>query len=191
MNEQEIVSRLWGAGSAAELERLAAEIEADVLAAPTGVVHQWATGDKSESSKAGSVVLDLDELALTPMLGEFDSARVDWRFRFMESAVQTLLGLRLRILAKLDGQLGREAVLETSGPSEPGTTGAAPVRVCDEAYMCIRRLAGAEQSTEGGFSSESEFLKLEPAQRTQEIGRWRRSRTWAVLCGVEDAPGPD
>jgi hypothetical protein len=188
MNEQEIVSRLRAAGSAAELERLAGEIEADALAAPTAVIHQWATGDKTESGKAGSVVLDLDELAVTPMLGEFDSARVDWRFRLMESAVELLLQLRQRILAKLDGHLGREAVLETSGQAGPGAT---PVRVCDEAYLCVRRLAKVEQGAEGGFSSESEFLKLGPAERSREILRWRRSRTWAALCGADVGPEPD
>ena len=177
MNEQELNERWQAAATPADLQKLAAAVEAVALDAPAAVVHQWVAGAKDESEKAASVVLDLEELTVTPMLKEFDSASLNWRFHFMESAVESLLGLRRSIFQELDGLLGREAAVEEDGVASTGQPGAAGKRICDEAYLCVRRLAKVEAAKKDGFSSEGEFLKLGPADRSREILKGRRMRT--------------
>ncbi len=185
MNEQELSQRLQAAATPADLERLAADIEAEALEAPSAVVHQWATGDKDESGKAGSVVLDLEELTITPMLNEFDSASLNWRFQFMESAVELLLGFRRRICQQLDALLGSEAAMEGAEAGAGGT------RVGDEAYLCIRRMVTIQDGKEQGLSPEADFLRMAPAERSKEIVRFRRSRTWAMLLETDAEPARD
>jgi len=185
---QDVVTRLRAAEGPDALKSLADEIAAEVLDAPKAVVHLWATGGKDESGKAGSVVIDLEELAVHPMLDEFDAASVQWRYNLMEDAVDTLLRLRNRVLARFDGLLADRSVMSASAVTDTGQPDILPRRVCDEAYVWARRLAKIEASKESGFSDEAVFLKLEHTERNEEIQRWKRARFWKDI--LEEAAEP-
>ena len=184
MSDQDVVSRLRESDTPDALHGLAGQLADETLDAPRAMVHLWATGDRAASGKAGSVVLDLEEFAVRPMLGEFDSSPLSWRLRFMDAAVETELRLRTLVLKKLDGLLGDATVVPGSELSASLAPGAKPVRACDEAYVWIRRVAKVEDPKDG-FGSEGEFLKLDHAARMKEIQRWKRSPAWTELLGTE------
>ena len=187
MSDQDVVSRLRASDTPDALRGLAEQLADEALDAPKAIVQAWATGARAESTKAGSVVLDLEEFAVRPMLSALDSSSVDWRMRFVDAAVETELQQRTAVLKKLDGLLGDATVLPASELSASLEPGAKPVRVCDEAYAWIRRLVRVQDSKDG-FGSERAFLKLEHAERTKEIQRWKRSTAWAELLGAEAEP---
>jgi hypothetical protein len=187
MSDQDVVSRLQASDTPDALHGLAGQLADEMLDAPKAVVHLWATGDRAASGKAGSVVMDLEEFAVRPMLSEFESSPVGWRLRFMDAAVETMLHQRTLVLEKLDGLLGDATVCIASELSASLEPGARPVRVCDETYVWIRRLAQVKDP-KGGFGSERDFLKLDPAERTKEIQRWKRTSAWAALRQMEEQP---
>jgi hypothetical protein len=184
MSDQDVVSRLRDCDTPDALHGLAGQLADETLDAPKAVVHLWATGERAASRKAGSVVLDLEEFAVRPMLSEFDSSSLTWRLRFMDAAVETELRLRTLVLKKLDGLLGDATVVPGSELTRSLEPGAKPVRVCDESYVWVRRVVKVEDPKDG-FGSEGEFLKLDHAARTKEIQRWKRSPAWAELLGAE------
>lgn len=187
MSEQDVVSRLRDRDAPDALHDLAAQLAGEISDAPEAIVQVWTTGPQAEASKAGSMVLDLEELTLRPMLEACESSALDWRLRFMDAAVETELHLRAAVLKKLDGLLGDATVLPGSELSKSLEPGARPVRVCDEAYVWVRRLVKVEDPKDG-FGSEPAFLKLDHAERTKEIQRWKRAPVWAELLGREHEP---
>ncbi len=179
--KQDVVSRVRAAEGSAALNALAEEIATESLEASKAIVHLWATGDKEESGKAGSVVIDLEETAVRPMLQEFDAGSVQWRYRLMEDVVDVQLKFRNRILARLDDLLTDRAILSASAATESEQPDKLPRRACDEAYVWIRRLAKVQETGENGFRSEADFLSLEHTERDEEIQKWKRSKIWAGI----------
>jgi hypothetical protein len=169
------------------LHGLAGQLADEALDAPKAIVHLWATGDRAASEKAGSVVLDLEEFAVRPMLGESDSSSLSWRLRFMHATVETELQLRTLVFKKLAGQFADVTVVPGSELTESLAPGAKPVRVCDEAYVWVRRLVSVTDPKDG-FGSERDFLKLGHVERSKEIQRWKRSPVWAELLSAELEP---
>jgi hypothetical protein len=187
MADQDVVKRLRDSDTPDALHSLASQLADETLDAPKAIVRLWATGDRAVSEKAGSVVLDLEEFAVRPMLGESDSSPLTWRLRFMHAAVETELHLRTLVLKKLDGQLGDATLVPGSELTESLPPGAKPVRVCDEAYVWVRRLVSVSDPKDG-FGSERDFLNLGHPERSKEIQRWKRSPVWAEVLSADLEP---
>jgi hypothetical protein len=58
-----------------------------------------------------------------------------------------------------------------------------PIRVCDEAYLQLRRLLNIEEGDPQYFLNARAFLNLGNAEKDAEIHRARKSRGWSRLVG--------
>jgi hypothetical protein len=174
--------RKTDASDAPAVARLAQDVAAEVHAAPTALVDIWGEGQTGPSENAAVAALRLEDLSLRPMLARWNAQRVDWRAQLMTCVVERAGDLRRRLWAQLGLQLDDTAVASTAPASRPAAEAS---RVCDEAYLWIRRLAGNAARTVDDFHEEREFLALPPAERNKEIQRWKQSKRWADMCETE------
>jgi hypothetical protein len=187
MSVQDVINQVRAAEGPAALRSITDRIMSSAQDAPAAIVHVWATAERAEARKAGPVVFDLDELTVGPMLRELESSSVSWRCRFAASVVDAHLELRVALLRKLDAALRDLSGLAAEHATVSVPAGAAPLRVCDEAYVWVRRLARVEDPRDG-FGSEPGFLQQDADARSKEIQRWRRTELWAELLESEAEP---
>ena len=97
----------------------------------------------------------------------------------MESvAVDLQLSLRRRIVAELDPLLtDREIVPEPAVPI-PTEEEPLPCRVCDEAYLALRKLLAHDEDEMTQELNANEFLAQGDEAKDAEISRARESGTW-------------
>jgi hypothetical protein len=63
-------------------------------------------------------------------------------------------------------------------------------RVCDEAYLLLRRALTFDVSVLVRELTEREFLDLEETERDKEIERYKRTGEWTALVEDPEAAGP-
>ena len=56
-----------------------------------------------------------------------------------------------------------------------------PRRVCDEAYLMLRKLLETQEGEEAQYLNERMFLNWSNKERDQEIHRWKTTRKWVPL----------
>jgi hypothetical protein len=178
MKREELLKRL-AAGDDAGLRSLAGEITAESLDAPRAMVHAWATGADDAAGKACLVALQMQEFIIEPALDECDAAAGARRVTVLDAAVQALLPLRRHALRQLDVLLKDTTVLSAEG--ETPKKGEAAARVCDAAYVHIRRLARVSDPAAAKLHTEAEFVALSYAERDQELQRWLLSKPCRAL----------
>ena len=61
---------------------------------------------------------------------------------------------------------------------------AGETRVCDAAYVLVRKLVTVDAAEASKFRSESDFLALDPDERSNEIKEWIKSKTWTEVFAV-------
>jgi hypothetical protein len=104
----------------------------------------------------------------------------------LELAVDAQLANRSRIVAALDGMLDDTTLLKTEKLSGHVEEQPVPTRVCDEAYMLLRRLL-AREDTEAVIFNRQAFLDMTDEERDAEIERLRTSHEWTVLIETDGA----
>jgi hypothetical protein len=177
MTEQELFERVRSAEGEEALRVLADEVTAESLAPARAVVHEWIAGRGAAADKAGTVVLEMEEVAVTPMLEEMDGGGVRWRWRLAEEVVDLLVQQRRAVLVRLDRLLQDRSALAGSAAAGKDLSR----RVCDEAYVLVRRVATVDDPKRLGIRTEEEFLALGSADRDAEIRKWRRLPMWEDL----------
>ncbi len=94
-----------------------------------------------------------------------------------------MLSLRQRVIAALEPLLeDRTPVPQPDLPFETEEL-PPPRRVCDEAYLALRKLLAGEEDERTGEQNAYEFLAREEEERDVEIRRARTSRTWTNWLG--------
>ena len=185
------LSRIDGADRA-KFDALAKRVSDDARGTARAAVGIWAGPDIALSAKAARLLAGLDDLAIVPLLemqATVSSREQTWRMR---QIVRTHLELREEIAAMLDLMLDDRNIVppqEVEGPVEedPPTQ-----RVCDVAYVQMRRLLHLAETKDEYYPNIDSFLHLDFEERDKEILKARKSRTWTDWLGqMETEPELD
>lgn len=181
MEPQDLKSRIQACTTDDALAQLAVQLAAETLDAPRAITHEYNVGDEQRADKAGIVILELRELVLRPLLGEFDETAAGRRVAFLEAALRLQLLLQQGVWNRLGELLADKKpiahpTLDVSAPAD-----AASRRMCDEAYVWIRRLAKVDGSNDPGSPGEDEFLAMKVETRDAAIRTWLQGRLWEAL----------
>jgi len=138
-------------------------------------------GNKIEADKASSVLLDLGDLVLNPMLDSLDSDNAENYIWEMETVVSLQLLNRSKIAKVFNDMLLDERTLK-----KPDFFGAVEEeyiirRVCDEAYLMMRRLLALEEDEEEQFINKDVFLNMSDEEKDNEISRVKSTKKWINL----------
>ena len=139
------------------------------------------SGKEAESKKASMVLMSIGDLAVTPMLDSLDVKNADNYAWEMDIILSQYLLNRNKITIVLNSMLLdkrqlKDPVLE--GPLEEKPD---PRRVCDEAYLMLRRLTSFNENEEDLMMNEKKFLDMTDDLKDKEIDRIKSSKEWISL----------
>jgi hypothetical protein len=160
------------------LDRLVERIRAESLKAPKEAVSLWLTGDESDSERASDMISELEELVLTPLLHVCGESEPIQQIHIMAMAVDIQLALREKMVVRLDRLLDDRTPLPE--PELPESIEEEPfqVRVCDEAYLLMRKLLKFSENEVNYELNSDEFMDLSEEEKDAEIRKARTSETW-------------
>ncbi len=161
-----------------KLNQLAREIDRDARDALTAIARAWATGDDAQRGKSREVLSACDELAIKTWLGTSQDVAGRRGIEALEYAVAAYNGFERRVVERLTGLFDNKSNVPLPVPQRPVEEKELPSRVCDEAYLLIRRLTKSDEPEIVHEMTRREFLRDEAANRDAEIANYRKTAKW-------------
>jgi len=153
-------------------------------------VQAWSQGDDELANEAFGFILGIDELAIAPLL---DGPLRDDPMA-VSQAMNIVVGEESRLRRRIVLQL--EKWLEDKRPVPekllaPGTEGTpAHHRVCDEAYVSMRRIVHFGDHEVDQIADADRFFNLPANLRDKAIARARASKSWRLVIDPESVDEP-
>jgi hypothetical protein len=164
------------------LSRSAAQ---QALAPIRAVVTLLNDPDPKMFRKAALLISEIGDLAIVPLLESPEPRAAPDKLWNMETVLGAHLAVRDRIVARLDLMLTDKTRITwgTVGPAEEKPQ---PSRVCDEAYLLMRRLLNTGEGKMESIHQRKAFLSLSDQEKDAEILKAKQSRAWSNLVGEEE-----
>ena len=173
----------WDDGAA--LDKLAQDIVTDAQAPLDALGETWAASkDDKEQLKVVRVLNLLVELAAVAWLKAYATADQPHKAHAAARAAGGYSQLEARMTKELGDVLASKTPVPQRKPREPVEETRPATRECDEAYLLLRRLLKADESTHEQTLSERAFLASANAERDKTIDRFRQKQEWTRF--VED-----
>jgi len=165
-----------------ELIALASDIRREVNEPIHAAISLALGPDPKTAPMARYVLADLAELAVAALLdASIDKMPPFEQVWLCRTVVSADLQLRAAIVRHLDKMLGIKTMLPTVKSSVVLEESLPPTRVCDEAYLEMRRLLNLAESGEENSLAERAFLNFSEARKDAEIHKARQEKTWKQL----------
>lgn len=185
MTHAEFLERLskLNAEDSTGLTELARDLIQEEREVPGVAVQMFKQGNPDTSKKAMITLGEIEEFGIVPLLdltADLPTVRALWSLRTVGAS---LVHLERRVVRSID------KALEDRRQASPLQANAAmeeqppPIRVCDEAYLQLRRLLNVEEGDTQYFLNARAFLNLGNTEKDAEIHRARKSRGWSRLVG--------
>lgn len=172
-----------------KLEALTREI-VDQSRAPLEAVGQvWAANSGDERRKAARVLRELEELGIRAWLNRFGQVSATERLEAAEAVIDSYRVVQQRLMDALSPLLEEQAKVPRTQSPEPMEERRPPTRVCDEAYLLLRRLCKADERQRTALETERAFLAQTDRERDDTIGQYRDKQEWTDLLGDAGAEG--
>ena len=138
--------------------------------------------DPKMSESAASLLSRIGDLAAVPLLESSDPPDPLQRVWKMQTIVDVHLELRAKIVPLLDKMLADKT--QVPWRKMPRVE-EAPVssRICDEAYVLMRRLMNLHEDRAEYLANARAFLRLTNEEKDAEILKAKESRVWSNLAG--------
>jgi hypothetical protein len=145
----------------------------------------WLERWNSSRPAAEALLVEYQELAIRPLMEAQDTvAPIDLAW-LLDTVVTAELELRAKMLRRLENLMQDKSPIEQVPIDEPIEEPVPELRVCDEAYLQARRLAGGE-SAEQRILNEDAFLQSAFDERDKVIKQYLQSRVWTDLMDGMD-----
>jgi hypothetical protein len=151
---------------------------------PRTLVEMWAM-KALPGDRAMGLIPGLEELAVLPLLEALPGAKMDgfnrvWAMRAAVEAHEKMRAVMIGRLMKLLEDVEPLPVVKIPGSEEQPLAR----RVCDEAYLALRRVMKFEEGRLDGVLEGRAFLEKKPEERDGEIRKLKGTRTFTRF--VED-----
>jgi hypothetical protein len=167
------------AGSQQQSDELARQLVDQMRATGRSAVALLSDPDKMVKSGAYSLLSNMDELAIVPLLEAPPAADPYERYANMNLVLDTYGELRIKIAKGLDEMLNDKRKLSWAKPAN-AEEAPQPSRVCDEAYLMMDHLLRPWVEDEV-WSVRKNFLNLSDEEKDARIRKARKSAQWKVL----------
>ena len=149
-----------------------------------GAIALWHQGYDTTAANAQEALSQIEELALDALLSAPDSIDVTKMVWLMRTLTGIEVDVRKRVIFKLMPLLDRKLPIPPLPVVEEIEEPIPEVRVCDEAYMLLRRLVQTAESAESYYLNIRTFGNLPESERDTEIqkaGKENRFTNWDQL----------
>lgn len=161
-----------------EISGLAKDVENSARQPVREAVELWKKGDEI-GVKAMELLSRLDELAIVPLLElseTFPPAQQVWALRTV--AANAML-FRSRVAQAIDRLLDDRRPVPLPPSRRPVEEPPPPRRICDEAYLAMRRMLNPSEDRERYILNSDVFRHLPENERDEEIQKARSGGIWA------------
>lgn len=137
--------------------------------------------DSEDSHKAALVLLSVGDLAISPILHSLRLTNPEEVLWELGDIIDNQNENRLQVAQTLEGLLGDTHILIEAERGESPVEDIPHQRVCDGAYLLLRRLLAFDESSDEKLQNELQYLRLPDTERDAEISRMKRSKRWISL----------
>ncbi len=183
MTDQSVVPAVRALGTEDEkgFSRIALAIAAPCRRDVSQLVSMLRSDKQQDSQKAAAVLQSLGSVAYPTLLESLDRSKPEdyvWEIQLLADIEADSRG---RLLRELEAVLAdkRDVKQPDLGPGVEEKP--IPRRVCDEAYLLLRRMLIAGESEDAQYLGERAFLNREDKEKDQEIQRYKQTRKWVPL----------
>ncbi len=166
---------------AAAVQELADSIREKSYKRPLAIVELLQSEDPDVRRTASAVLIYLGQVAIPPLLEKLPTAKPRDMVWNLQQAVEFQINSRLRLAQTI------EELLEDTRPipSEDDFSGEEEKeisrRVCDDAYLMLRKLLAYDELEEEQYFNEQAFLDMTDEQRDEEIARFKKTRRFEAF----------
>jgi hypothetical protein len=163
------------------LGHLAEAIRGQGLKKTEEAVSLMHSRDTAMAGKAFGVVLDIGTIALHPILDSLNPEKPQQTVLELRHALDLVQSDRGRLAATLNKLLDDKQPVPLPAQAPNVEEKIPPRRLCDEAYLMLRKLLSPEESGDDHLMNERLFLDLKEADRDKEIAKLRQSKRFTPL----------
>ena len=167
------------------LDALVQKVVLSSRALPRAAVAHLDDPNRKVSDNALSVVTEIGELATVPLLEAHEPPSPYDRVARMTLVVDGQLELREQIVTHLKKMLDDKAAVAYNR-TLPAEQEPPPSRVCDEAYVLLRRLLNSSEGEDEQLANTRFFLRLPEHRKDAEISKARVGKPWTKLTEGEE-----
>lgn len=145
----------------------------------------FAAGDDEAADGAQILLTHMEETAILPLVESIAHPKVADRVWVLRAAVQAETALRRKLMKKLEKSLDDRTVVPASlhGPVERMPP---KLRVCDQAYLLLRKIIYVGADLNELLANEDAFLNLPDEVKDAKIREARRSGEWTRAMTGKD-----
>jgi len=144
------------------------------------IVEFWLMNDENLSDKSATLLAYLGDVAIVPLLDAGLAPIATQRAQSIIMLGNAQINVRKRIATQLVKLFDDKEIIPETVTISPRIEGGHPVRrVCDEAYLQLRRLLNTMESEDVYLQNASIYLELSFEERDEEIANVRLSGLWA------------
>ena len=180
MNTKEIIEKLQSldADNISSFDDLANEIIHRAREETKRIVRIWIEDEEELMEEASVLLSKLGTVALFPLIDAGFAPMEIQRAHQMDMIVKAQIETRERIVSFLVPLLEDQEKIVEDTP-ESVMEGDPPIkRVCDEAYIQLRKLLNTTETEDSYLLNESIYLQLDFEERDEEIMAAKISGTW-------------
>lgn len=166
----------------AQISGLAKEVENSARQPVREAVEVWKLGG-DRGAKAIELLSRLDELSIVPLLeapGPLPPEQQVWALR---TVTANLILFHNRAAQMVEGLLDDRRPVPMPPSRRPIEEPPPPRRICDEAYLAMRRLLNPAENREQYTLNADAFRHLTEAERDAEIQKARGMGVWTEWIG--------
>ncbi len=167
-----------------QLDSLALAIRERALKDTRKVVELLHSPVEEDVKKASAVLRGIGDVAMTPLVESLKADSPEQLVWELQKVVEIQLVNRARIVDWLNKMLDDKRPVKPAELPPYVEERPLPRRVCDEAYLIMRRLFALEDD-EAEMLNADAFLEMTDEDRDGEIGRARRTGKWTSLIEEE------
>jgi hypothetical protein len=140
------------------------------------VVALWRSAEPDDAAKLRNVIVEMAEQTILPLLNAAPAASEPDTVWLLRRATQQFLDLQAAVRDRLVALLDDVALVPPPPLVGRPEVEPPPVRICDVAYLQLRRMLSVAESTEDKVINSDIFLsQLDFEERSLEIARFRAS----------------
>ena len=170
-------------GKEGALEALGANLLLESRENPRAIVRLLSTNDSVLVDRARDLVFMMGETIVEPIIEAAPKTGFADRIWLATVAVRAELVLRRELAASLEGMLAEKAVLPRPEPQGLVEQEPPEVRVCDEAYLQLRKLMHVSEGVGEGVLNADRFLQFDFPRRDRELAEFQESREFRNFMG--------
>lgn len=141
--------------------------------------------DPKMSERAAALITNVGDLAILPILESQEPTEAADKVWNMDVVITAHLAVRGQVVQRLNSMMSDKKKIPW-GKLGPGEGVPAPSRICDEAYLMMRRLLNTNEDRVQFAHERKAFLALSDVEKDNEIQKAKKSNGWTnLLEGVD------